>query len=258
MRVLAPLFSLCIVAGGAMADPDVDRLIDAMGMPELIRAFSIEGEAAGKTMDAEFLSGQGGSVWAETVRKLYDPARLENALRIGVAEILDPDTARTALLFFESDVGQRITALEVQAREAMLDEDVETMAKAAGAQADARVRDFLALRDLVERNTDTGVAAQSAFFDGYTQAARSDLPAPDGEVLRESIHAEAENWLLGYYALVQSALSNADIETYSQFWQTEVGAAVDDAVFQAFGDSYTTLSFALGQAVGLLVPTGEL
>lgn len=258
MRLLAPFLSLWVFAGAAMADPDVDRLIDAMGMPDLIRAFSVEGEAAGKTMDAEFLNGQGGSVWAETVRKLYDPARLETALRIGVAETLDPETARTALLFFDSDVGKRITSLEVQARMAMLDEDVETMAKAAGAQSDARVRDFLDLRDLVERNTDTGVAAQSAFFDGYTQATRSDVPAPDGELLRRSIQAETETWLLGYYALVQSALSTEDIETYSDFWQTEVGAAVDEAVFRAFGDSYTTLSFALGQAVGLLSPTGDL
>lgn len=258
MRILVPFLSVWVCVSAAMADPDVDRLIDAMGMPDLIRAFSAEGEAAGDAMDAEFLSGQGGSVWADTVRKLYDPARLENDLRIGLSEILEPETARTALLFFESDVGQRITALEVQAREAMLDEDVETMAKTAGAQADARVRDFLKLRDLVERNTDTGVSAQSAFFDGYTQATRSDVPAPDGEVLRESIQAETETWLLGYYALVQSALSDEDIQTYSDFWQTEVGAAVDDAVFQAFGDSYTTLSFALGQAVGLLSPTGEL
>ena len=258
MRLLARVLGLWICATPAMADPDIDRLIDAMGMPELIRAFSMEGESTGETLDADFLSGQGGSVWAETVRKLYDPARLERALRLGVAETLDPEVARTALMFFDSDLGQRIILLEVQAREAMLNEDIAEMAKAAGAQADAQVRDFIALRNLVERNTDAGISAQNAFFDGFAQSTRSEMPAPDAEDLRNGISTETETWLLGYYAMTQSALSDADIHTYSDFWRTEVGAAVDDAVFEAFSDGYTTLSFALGQAVGLLVPANEL
>ncbi|WP_223428374.1 hypothetical protein [Tateyamaria pelophila] len=258
MRLLAPALGLWVCATTAVAEPDIDRLIDAMGMPELIRAFSVEGEATGKTLDADFLGGQGGSVWAETVRKLYDPTRLERALRIGVAETLDPDLARTALVFFDSDVGQRIVLLEVQAREAMLDNDVAVMAKAAGAQSGAQVRDFIALRNLVERNTDAGVSAQNAFFDGFAQSTRSPMPAPDAEDLRDGIAAETETWLLGYYALTLSALSDEDIDIYSDFWRTEVGAAVDDAIFEAFGDSYTTLSFALGQAVGLLMPADEL
>ena len=46
MRILVPFLSLWVCVSTAMADPEVDRLIDAMGMPDLIRAFSAEGEAA--------------------------------------------------------------------------------------------------------------------------------------------------------------------------------------------------------------------
>lgn len=258
MRLLVAILGLCVSATAALADPDIDRLVDAMGMPALVRAFSAEGETAAATLNTEFLNGQGGSVWAETVRNLYDPARLEGELRAGLAQTLDPQVARTALLFFDSDIGQRIIALEVQAREAMIDPQVADMAKDAGAQTGAQVSEFLELRDLVERNTDAGVSAQAAFFDGFAQSTDSTLPAPGMEELRAGIATETEAWLKGYYTLIQSALSDEDIDTYSNFWRTDIGAAVDDAVFKVFGESYTNLSFALGQTVGLLAPANEL
>lgn len=258
MRLLACVAGLWAGASMALADPDIDRLVDAMGMPELIRAFSAEGIETSRTLNAEFLNGQGGSVWAETVDRLYDPERIESAVRIGLAENLDPEVARAALVFFESDLGQRIVALEVAGRHAMLDPEVAEMAKAAGAQAGPDVTAFLELRNLVERNTDAGVSAQGAFFDGLAQATRATTPPPDAEEMRASIATEAEAWLRGYYAMTQSALSAEEIATYSDFFGTEVGAAVDDAVFDAFSDSYTTLSFALGQTIGLLLPANEL
>ena len=258
MRVLSAILTLWVSATAALSDPDIDRLVDAMGMPDLVRAFSVEGQTSADTLDAEFLNGQGGSVWAETVRKLYDPARLESELRSGLAQALDPQTARTALMFFDSEVGRRIISLEVQARVAMLDTDVADMAKAAGADSDAQVRAFIDTRNLVERNTDAAVLAQDAFFAGFAQATGAATPAPDTDALRLGIEKETERWLIGYYALIQSALGQDDLDIYSEFWQTQVGTAVDDAVFEVFGTSYTTLSFALGQAVGLLMPADEL
>lgn len=258
MRILASVLGLWVSATAALSDPDTDQLVDAMGMPALIRAFSLDGQESGAALNAEFLNGQGGAVWAETVRKLYDPARLESELRIGLAEALDPQVARTALMFFDSDLGQRLITLEVQAREAMLDKDVADMAKAVGTQAPAQVREFIETRDLVERNTDAALSAQIAFFDGFAQATNSQPTTRDTEGLHSAIASETEIWLIGYYALMQSALREGDLETYTDFWRTQVGVAVDDAVFEVFSASYANLSFALGQAAGLLVPASEL
>lgn len=258
MRLIGALTAIWLGATNALANPDIDRLVDAMGMPALVRAFSDEGIASAARLDEDFLNGQGGSVWAETVRKLYDPARLEAELRRGLYTALDPEVARTALVFFDSDLGARIVALEVQGREAMLDPDVLDMAKAAGADAGASVTDFIALRNLTERNAEAAISAQTAFFDGIAQTITSAFTPPDVEGQRPMIIADTESWLKGYYALVQSALSEDEIETYTAFWQTQVGTAVDDAVFAVFGQSYEGLSYGLGQAVGRLMPPNEL
>lgn len=256
MRRIALAFAFCVSASASWAD--VDRLIDAMGIPQLIAAFVTEGVDAGQSIDEAFLGGQGGDVWANTVQRLYDPQRMENELRTVMSEELDAAIAEQALLFFDSDLGARIIDLEVQARRAFLDETIEEAAKAAPSAQSEAVTDYLASRDLIERNTDVAVSAQAAFLDGLVEASGSTEDAPDMDQLRARIQVDTESWLRGYNALVQSAMTEDDIAIYTAFWETDVGAAVDDALFLAFGQSYTTLSYALGQAAGRLLPQNEL
>ncbi|MEP1965119.1 DUF2059 domain-containing protein [Tateyamaria sp.] len=259
MRRALSTFVACVVmsAQAAWANPQVDQLVDAMGMPALVDIFAIEGQEAGVTLDQGLLNGQGGTVFAEMVRQLYDPARLQQELRAGMADALDPDAAAQALLFFESELGARIVDLEIQARRTLMDSALESAAKSApSAQGDA-VSNLLTVRDLVERNSDTSMQARIAFVDGMA-AVTGPQDTPDFDAQRDAVRAETESWLRGYYALAQSPLSADDIAIYTAFWETDVGQAVDAAVFEAFGASYTTLSFALGQAVGRLLPQNEL
>ena len=257
MRFVVACLALAMSACLASANEDADRLVDALGVPALLQAFTIEGERAGQSINDGFLDGQGGDVWAETVRRLYDPLRMEAEIRTVMADVLGADQAAQALLFFDSDLGRKVIELEVEARQAFIDAQVEAAAKLAPSAQSASVTDFLVARDLIERNTDVAVAARIAFFDGLVMASGRD-GAPDVEALRPGIAQETESWLRGYYALVQSAMSADDIAVYTAFWKTEVGQAVDDALFAAFGQSYTTLSYALGQAAGRLVPQNEL
>ncbi|KIC48792.1 DUF2059 domain-containing protein [Tateyamaria sp. ANG-S1] len=250
--------SLCLSVMAQSVWADVDRLIDAMGIPPLIDAFVTEGRDAGQSINEAFLNGQGGAVWAETVQRIYDPQRMESELRSVMAEELDAATAEQALLFFESELGARIITLEVQARQAFMDEQVEAAAKAAPSTSGEAVTAYLSARGLIDRNADVAVAAQAAFLDGLAEASGQAGDVPDMDGLRARILVDTESWLRGYNALVQSALSADDIAIYTSFWETEVGNAVDDALFLAFGQSYTTLSFALGQAAGRLVPQNEL
>ncbi|APX11501.1 DUF2059 domain-containing protein [Tateyamaria omphalii] len=256
MRLAALTVSLGLLAQTALAD--VDRLINAMGVPQLVEAFVAEGRDAGTSIDDAFLNGQGGAVWADTVARLYDPQRMESELRLVMAEELDPAIAEQALLFFDSALGERIITLEVEARRAFMDDSVEEAAKSAQSASGEMVTDYLLTRNLIERNTDVAVAAQAAFLDGMADASGLSGDPPDMERLRARVLIDTESWLRGYNALVQSALSEDDIAIYTAFWETEVGAQVDDALFLAFGQSYTTLSYALGQAAGRLLPQNEL
>lgn len=258
MGLRAFCLAIALSASGAFASPQTDQLVDAMGIPELIAAFSSEGIENGAAVDAGILNGQGGNVWAETVRRLYDPLRLEEEVRSAFAETLDDDVAAQALLFYQSDIGARVIELEVQARQAMLNKDLEAAATSApSAQSDA-ITEFLEARDLIARNTDAAMAAQSAFFAGMAATSTQPAPPPETDAQRELMMAETERWLRGYYALAQSPLSPDDVAIYTAFWDTDVATALDDALFEAFGTSYATLSFGLGQAAGRLLPQNEL
>lgn len=253
---LALILTLC-GAQASWASPEVNRLVDAMGIPALIVIFAAEGAQSGEALDDSFLNGQGGDVWAETVRRLYDPVRLEQDMRAGMAQALDAQVAAQALVFFESDLGARIIDLEVQARRAMMNDDLEAAARSAPAANSDAVSDMLEVRNLIARNTDTSMGARIAFFEGLARVTGGD-DTPDLEAQRDSVRAETESWLRGYTALAQSPLSADEVAIYTAFWDTEVGAAVDDALFEAFGTSYATLSYGLGQAVGRLLPQNDL
>ncbi len=257
MRGLARTAAALWVACASTVAADVDAMVDALGVPQLIAIFASEGAQSGALIDQGMLNGQGGDVWAETVRRLYDPARMEQEMRASMAREVDPDVAAQALLFLQSDIGTKAIDLEVQARQAFTNPDVEAAARAApAAQADA-VTDFLATRDLIDRNTDVAVDARIAFFEGLMEGSgRGEMPDLDG--LRAGIATETEGWLRGYYALTQSAMTADEVAVLTAFWETDVGQAVDDALFVAFGQSYVTLSYGLGQAAGRLMPQNEL
>lgn len=257
MRILCAIAMLIAATVPLRAETQVDRLVNAMGIPDLIASFAEDGMASAAELDDTFLGGQGGDVFAETVRRLHDPARMEAELRAAMAAALDPRVAEQALVFFESEQGARIVALEVEARRAMVDDTVEEAAKAAADKADDAVLRLVSVRDLVEGNTDISMAAQAAFFDGLAFASGT-ADTPDIEARRGAIAEDTRRWVTGYYMLVASALPSGEMDIYVAFWETDVGQAVDKAMYAAFEASYVTLSYALGQAVGRLMPQNDL
>ncbi|MEL7099149.1 MAG: hypothetical protein AAGM84_10015 [Pseudomonadota bacterium] len=257
MRALIFAAMICVAPLAVSAQSAVDRLFDAAGLPELIASFADDSRLGARDLDDSFLQGQGGDVFAETIDRLHDPARLIETMRAGVSDRLDPDDAAQALSFVESEMGQRIARLEVEARQAMSNDDVEAAALAAADRADDAVVAMIELRNLPERNADISFNAQVAFWAGVAATA-PDFDVPDIEGQRDAIAARSRTWVTGFYMLVASALEDGDLETYSAFWDTEVAEAWDDAVSAALEEMYSELSFATGQAVGRLLPQNEL
>ncbi|WP_299692761.1 DUF2059 domain-containing protein [uncultured Tateyamaria sp.] len=257
MRAAALATALWLTALAAQADSASDQLFDAMGIPGLIAAFAKDGQQTIPDLNAGFLDGQGGDVFVETAQRLYDPARLETELRAQFGERLDPQDARQAVVFFDSDQGQRIVAIEVEARRAMVDDVLEEAAKAASDTASADVLRLISVRDLVEVNTDIAIAARFAFYDGLSVAAPG-IDTPEIEGQRGIVAEDTRAWITGYYMLVASALQEDDLDTYAAFWETDVGQGVDAALSQAFEQSYVTLSHGLGQLVGRMLPQNDL
>lgn len=257
MRGLALAGAVWLSALAAQADTASNQLFNAMGIPGLIAAFAEDGRETIGDINSSFLGGQGGDVFLETAQRLYDPARMEAELRASFAQLVDPADARQAVVFFDSTQGQRIVELEVQARQAMVDDALEDAAKAASNDAGDDVLRLISVRDLVEVNTDIAMAARRAFYDGFLAAAPS-TDAPDIEGQRGMVAEDTRAWITGYYMLVASAMEDDDLDTYTAFWETDVAQRVDAALSDAFEQSYVSLSYGMGQIVGRLMPQNDL
>lgn len=257
MRALVLAVLLNCAAVGAWAQDAVDQLFDASGMPALIAAFAEDSRLGARALDDSFLRGQGGDIFADTIDRLHDRDRLTETIRAGVRARLDPSVAAQALSFVDSEMGQRIARLEVEARQAMSSDEVEAAALAAAQRAGEDIVAMIELRNLSERNADISFNAQVAFWAGVAATA-PDFDVPDMDAQREGITTRSRDWVTGYYMLVASAFEEDDLATYTAFWDTEVGEAWDNAVSEALEEMYTELSFATGQAVGRLLPQNEL
>ena len=136
---LAAALALAVVlpARAQTGDP-VAHLSDVLRLPEVIEVMRQEGLDYGKTLEAKLFPGQGGAAWARDVATIYDGAALTTAFDTRFRAALPAAQVPAMLAFFDTGRGRRIVSLEVSARRALLDPDVEASAhQALAAMAEA-------------------------------------------------------------------------------------------------------------------------
>jgi len=68
-----------------------------------------------------------------------------------------------------------------------------------------------------------------------------------------AIRTDTEEWIYSYLALAYQPLSDDDLQTYTAFFLTAEGVALNRALFVAFDEMFVAVSLALGQgAAGYL------
>jgi len=261
MRWLIVLL-LCLphvtVAQGAQ---DLSR---SLRLPELAQILAEEAMKAAQEIDAEMLAGQGGPIFATQIEAINDPATLVDEVAQSMADALsDPD--QTALLVFtDSDQGQRAIDLELAARRAFIDPEVEDFARAQAEDsphADAIDR-LIAAGDMIGQNRDTTILTTEAFYRGLREGGALDLTdAQITDLAREQASdgdADTRAWLEAYFALAYSPLSAADMDVLVAFWETDVGLRFSDALYDAFDAAYGARWFAMGQAAALFLSAEDI
>jgi hypothetical protein len=251
-------------AGSAHAD--AGALFDALGMPEIIEVMRDEGIDYGETIRADLLGGQGGSGWTETVAGIYDTDAMQREMLEGFESRLDGIEIDPLLKFFGSERGQRIVALEVEARRSLLSDEVEEAAKAAAADLAAEdperfglLTDFVEANDLVESNVIGALNSNYAFYTGLAAGDAFQEDLSEADILsdvwsqEEAIRSDTEEWVYSYLTLAYDPLSDEDIEAYTALSRTPEGRALNRALFGAFDDLFVDISRRLGEgAAGIL------
>ena len=240
----------------------VQRLLDALRVSELVAVMAEEGRSHGREMAADMLpAGAGGHVAAQ-LERIHDPARMEAELRARFAEVFGAADAGPLVAFFTSDEGREIVALELAARRAFLDPEIEASARAryrallAGRGDDARLdaaRAHVAAGDLVARNVAASLNANLAFTLGLIEGGALEMSREaaiaqvwaDADRLRDS----TAEWVMSYLLLAQDGLSVAQVNDYTALLRSPAGRAMNAALFTAFGEIYVRNSHAMGRVL---------
>ncbi len=252
---------LLIPAFGAAAQATarLDSLIDALQLHEIFAVMQQEGISYGRDLDRELLDNAGGEKWQQAVDEIYQSERIWQTFLPRFATELDGADQEAMLAFFDNDRGRRIISLELSARRALLDEDLEQESRDAyhamlgeGHPRLAMLEDFINANDLVEYNVMGAMNANYAFYNGMIDGRAFDFELTEDEILRDiwsqepEIRLDTQEWLYGYLTLAFAPLSDDDLQAYIDFSGTKAGRALNAALFAGFDDVFTNVSKALG------------
>ncbi|MEM6481836.1 MAG: DUF2059 domain-containing protein [Pseudomonadota bacterium] len=246
-------------ASPVIADNQND-LIDALRIQDTVTIMRNEGLQYAGVLGDEMLGEGAVAGWAGVVSRIYDVDKMTVIITDELNSALSDQNVTDVTAFFTSDLGREIIDLELAAREAMTDEDVEEAANEAfDAARDAsnwqyeQIVELIEDSDLVEFNVMGALNSNLAFYRGLADG--DALEISDEEILADvasqqtEIRDESEAWLSAYMLMAYQSLSPEQLARYASLYRSDQGQIVNSAIFQAYDQMYEELSYLLGRAV---------
>jgi hypothetical protein len=243
----------------------IDALVEALRLPEVIEIMQTEGIAHGEEIGESLLAGRGGQDWSRVVAEIHSGARLDSLFFPRFEAELAPagDAVEAMLDFFTGPLGATVIGLEISARRALLDDEVESAARdyledllADGDPRLEQLRQFVDANELVEENVVGGLNSTYAFYVGMVESGAPGFDLPQEQILAEvwsqedDIREEMQEWLYSFLALAYRPLSDDELDAYVAFSETEAGQKLNRALFAAFNAMFERLSEDLGREAG--------
>ena len=257
----------------AQTPPSITAFSQGLMIGDTLDVMRAEGLKNSTNLADSLFAGENAAAWAALVSLIYDTSKMQARFDQGLAQALGDDrkTLIAAQDFFASGLGQRVLRLEIEARRTLLDDAAETAAKAAwgdmktshAARADQIIR-FGGINDLIESNVMGALNANLAFYRGLSAQGGFGDPMPEDQMLAEvwgqepDIRKETTDWLYPFLALAYQPLSDAEVDSYIQFSQTDAGKKINAAIFVAFDGVMLQISTELGTAAGQLMAATDI
>ncbi len=239
-----------------------DDLVAALCLEGLMQVISDEAIDVGDETARTMFPDEAASGWQGEIARINRPERLlalfHDALMRALAQE-DPALIDAALRYFDSDFGRKVVALELSARRAMLDKDVESSAYAAYSAAAGRndrrvgvIADMIAAADLLESNVAGALNGVLAFSRGFEVAGGYGEPMTESELIADvwaqepQLRAETEGWLNAYLMLAYGPLTDAELRDYIAFSTRPEGKALSRALFSAFDEMFAITAYETG------------
>ncbi|WP_294621485.1 DUF2059 domain-containing protein [uncultured Roseovarius sp.] len=248
------------LASFAEEAPVLDRLMEVLRIADTIEIMREEGRGYGEDVATEMLPGADLDSWQSTVMRIHDPDRMQRVIRQGFDAALTEPEMQAVIDFYGSDLGAEIVALEISARRAFLEPEIEEQARARYSEDhpdDSRLRgqveQMIAESDLVERNVSGAMNSTMMFYRGMMDGGELEMTQSDMLAdlwsQEEAFRSDSENWLGAFLMMAYDPLSAEDLERFLAFWREDAGRVFNSAMFKSFDRMYEELSYLMGQAV---------
>lgn len=258
-----------VSAPSMLADeaPELHSMLDGMGMYDIIELMGTENTRGGADLEDQLFPGAGGAAWQAMVTRLHANDRMIGMFEAEFSrDALTPDQIAAVQAFVSSDAGQRVVAGEIAARLLFLEDTAVDTANevfmAAVEGADPRLEILQRFNDvngLIERNVSGALNLRIAFYRGLIDGGAFDGDVPEDLMLAEVWGQEAEvrhltiEWLFSYQLAAYANATDADLEAYLAFSESDAGRTVNAALFAAFDEMLADLSYDLGTAAAMFI-----
>ncbi len=239
---------------------DAVRLFEALALPGMIGVLRAEGVEFGMELRDDMAPGAPEKEWRATVEALYRPEAMRAEIEADFSRAMAGIDLDPLLDFFTSDRGARIVGLELSAREALLDDDVEEASKEAASELAAGddpryllVQEFVETNDLIDTNVVGALNSNYAFYTGLIEGGAFPYEMTEDQVLRDvwsqegEIRASTTEWVYGFLLMAYEPLSEQDLEAYIALSETPEGEALNAAIFAGFEGFFTDTSREMGR-----------
>ncbi|WP_420863662.1 hypothetical protein [Algirhabdus cladophorae] len=264
------LLVTCLPCAG-FAQGQMNALFEALKIGPLIEVMRDEGLGYGDDLAADLFPGRGLDGWRKSVSAIYDLDRMDQIVTSTMSEVLADTDLDPLLTFFNSDLGQEIVLLELNARIAFLDNAVEEAAKAQmQSMAEAEdprfdlIETFTLENDLIETNVVGAMNANYAFYLGLASDPAAGFDLSEEDMLTDvwsqepDIRQSTIEWVYSYLTMAYQPLSDAELTQYLDLTLTEEGRDLTRALFEGFDDMFVGISQALGVAASQFMAGQDL
>lgn len=267
------LFLLLPTALFAQNVRTADAVLDALSIDRILGIMEVESLEAGEELARDVIAPIAMSSWQKTIAEINDPDRLEAMMRSDFADTLPAEQITPILDFIASDQGQRYVQLEISAREALLDPEIEEFSLDVLDQYRAddeprlrMVRRFATVNDLVDANVVGALNANAAFLRGMNAGVENGavVPMSDAEIVaqvwaqEEEIRHSTEEWVFSFLLLAYQPLSDSELEVYIAFSESEAGQALNQALFEAFDAIFVLTAEQTGEAMASALASEDI
>lgn len=258
--------SLVLAATLVAPTASLADLADALQIPRVVEVMRAEGLQQGERIASDLMPGRDTAGWQIRLERIYDAPLMEDRLADALGEAMEDDVEADVVAFFEGELGARIIDLELDAREAIIDEGAEDAAIAAWEDIStdeperaALIDEFIAVNGLIEENVQGGLNSNLNFMLGMNEAGAFDPPLDEGTMLSDiwaqeaEIRQETTDWLRGYLGLAYAPLTEDELQRYVDFSASDTGQAFNRALFEAFDVMYDGVTYELGRTAAIMM-----